>query len=199
MTGPAGLLEAHPELVGRPPAVDLGLGQVATEHETDDDVERVVVARREQRPSPQGRSLDDGRLLGVDAAAGHEVGAVPVHRDEERLERPTQGGAVLTRKDPADEAHQAVDLGGLDVVDDEPLRRGDDLVQVDEVRSDLGPQAVQGAGLVGRGQDPFDPEQRVVPRGAGAAPRVGQPLLAGSRIFSTSTYASPVELGEPSR
>ena len=95
----------------------------------DDRRERLVVARGEQPLGALGGLLDDGGLLGVDPAAGHDVGAVAVHRDEQGLERAAHGGVVDVAEHPAHEPHQPVDLGGLHVVDDEPLGLGDDVVE----------------------------------------------------------------------
>ena len=125
--------------------VELRLRQVAAEHERDDHVEGLVVARA--RGSPRARSaasLDDGRLLGVDPPAGHDVGAVAVHRDEQRLEGAAHGGVVDVAEDPAREPHEPVDLGGLHVVDDEPLGVGDDVVERDPVGRGIRPEPVEG-------------------------------------------------------
>ena len=102
-----------------------------------------MVARRQQPAGPLGRAVDDGRLLGVDAPAGHDVGAVAVHRDEQGLEGAAHRSPVDVAEHPPREPHQAVDLGGLHVVDDQPLRLGDHVVERDPVGRGIRPQPVE--------------------------------------------------------
>ena len=129
MTGPQVCWKRTRKSSARAPLSSWHGGQLTAEHERHDDVERLVVARRQAGPGPLGRAVDDGGLLGVQATAGHHVGAVAVHRDEQGLERPAHRREVDVDQHVAGEPHQPVDLGGLHVVDDEPLRLGDHVVE----------------------------------------------------------------------
>ena len=207
MTGAAGLLEPHPEVVGQGAGVELQLREVAPEHQGHDDVERLDVAGGEQPPGPFGGAVDHGRLLGVEAAAGHDVGAVAVHGDEQGLEGAAHGGQVDVGEHVPGQPHQPVDLGGLHVVDDEPLRLRDDLVERHPVGRGIRPQPVERLDPRRGREHLLHPQQRVVAGGAGAAPVVGQPLLALEDLLDhhprvTGGVGQPLEVaarGRPGR
>ena len=174
----AGLLEAHPEVVGERAGVERGVAQVAVEHEVDDHAERGLVGRSQVGACATSRSLDDRRLLGVGRTPGHDVGAVAVHRDEQGLERAPGRRLVQVGQDAPHQPHEPVDLGGLHVVDDQALGLGDHVVQRPALGRGLRPQPVEHRSPRRRGEHLLHPQQRVVARRAGAPPRVGQLLVA---------------------
>ena len=150
MTGPQVCWKRTRNSSAAGPLSTQGLRQAGAEHEGDDDREGVVVARGEQAPGARGRTLDDRCLLGVDSPTGHDVGPVAVHRDEQRLQRTAQRAEVLVDQDAPHEPHQAVDLGRLHVVDDEPLGLGDDVVERDPVGRGIRPEPVERVDPGGR-------------------------------------------------
>ena len=139
----AGLLEAHPEVVGERAGVERGVAQLTIEHEVDDHLQSGLVGRRQVSTRATSRSLDDRRLLGVGRTPGHDVGAVAVHRDEQGLERAPGGALVEVWQDAPHQPHQPVDLGRLDVVDDQALGLDDHVVESTPVGRGLRPQPVE--------------------------------------------------------
>ncbi len=174
---PAGLLEQHAEVLGQRAGVELGLRQVAAEDQRDHHGERLVVAGREATPGALGRLVDDRRLLRLRLPAARHVGAVTVHGDEQRLEGAPYGGVVDVAEDPAREPHEPVDLGGLHVVDDEPLRVVHDVVERDPVGRGIRPEPVEGLDPRRRGEHLLHPQERVVAGRARAPPGLGQGLV----------------------
>jgi hypothetical protein len=124
--------------------------------------------------------LDDRPGGAVAGLAGDDVGPVPVHRDEHGLQGAAQGPLVLLRDDPGDQAHEPVDLGRLDVVDDEPLGGGDRVLEgypVRRVAGPLGPEPVEGLLPRPVGEHLLDPQEGVVAGGPRTVPALRELLL----------------------
>ena len=198
---PAGLLEAddqlpapgqarRPALLGRAHGERTGGAdhQVPAQHQVRDQVQGGLPVLGQPLPGPVRGLGDDRDRLGVGGLAGHDVGAVAVHRDQQLHDGVVQGAAGVVAQvdvvgaDVDEQVDEAVDLGVLTALHHLALGHVDEIVEVGDLgagaRADLVVQ--QGEGRLGGGVDehPRDPAQRVVAGGAVAGPVGGQLLLA---------------------
>ena len=180
MTGPQVCWKRTRNSSARAPVSSCACAQVAPEHE-----------RRRPPRGPRGRSapaapgpasaarVDDRGLLGVDAAARHDVGAVAVHRDEQRLERAAHRAVVDVDQDRAGASRISRSTSAACTSSTTSrLASATTSSSDDPVGRGIRPQPVERVGPRRRRQHLLHPQQRVVAGGAGAAPVLGQPLLA---------------------